>query len=49
MPNFTTTIGYLSRNELYATEKPYDVVFDTSDISDVKRTNHTYSHRKVQG
>jgi len=48
MPNFTTTIGYLSRNELYATEKPYDVVFDTSDISDVKRTNHTYSHRKVQ-
>jgi hypothetical protein len=49
MPDFTTTIGYLARDELFATEKPYDVVFDTSDISDAKTTNHSYSHEKVHG
>lgn len=50
MPNFTASIGYLARDELYAAEKPYDVVFDTSSIpGEVQKTNHRYIHEKVQG
>jgi hypothetical protein len=49
MPDFTATIGYLARDDLYLSEKPYDVVFDTNNIPGVKRTNHRYAHEEVQG